>query len=137
MAGDEHEAEQVVADVIVDRGVEIRHGRIPPGLEFVAELLVFTVEHLAPAQLVDCPMLRGGHEPGARIVGHPRLRPPLERGDERVLRQILRQADVAGDPREPSDQPGGLDPPDRIDRVMSVGRRPRHGRVPASIRWQI
>src|SRR2546425_4639470 len=38
MAGDEHEAKQVVADMIVDRGVEIRRRRISPSLELVPEL---------------------------------------------------------------------------------------------------
>ncbi|MBA3892145.1 MAG: hypothetical protein H0X69_00395 [Gemmatimonadales bacterium] len=39
MTGGEHQAQQVVADVIVDRGVEIRHGRLLAGLELVPELL--------------------------------------------------------------------------------------------------
>jgi hypothetical protein len=33
-----------------------------------------------PAEPVDRPVLRGGHEPGARVVRDPRLRPPLWRG---------------------------------------------------------
>src|SRR2546422_5204791 len=45
---------------IVDRGVEIRHRRVPPSLELVTELLMLAVEHLAPAQLVNRPVLRGG-----------------------------------------------------------------------------
>src|SRR5438445_8485467 len=49
----------------------------------------------------------------------------LERGDERILRQVLGQADVAGDPGEPGDQPGGLDAPHRVDCAMSVGVRHR------------
>ena len=56
-------------------------------------------------KLVDRAMLRGGHEPGARIVRDARLRPLLERGDERVLRELLGEADVAHDPREPGDEP--------------------------------
>ena len=51
-------------------------------------------------------MLRRGHEPGARVVRDARLRPLLERGDERVLREILGQADVAHDAREAGDEPG-------------------------------
>ena len=86
MARDEHEAQQVVADVIVDGGVEIRYARFPAVFELVTELLVLTVEHLAPAQLVDGAMLRGGHEPGPRVVRDARLGPTLERGDERILR---------------------------------------------------
>ena len=121
MAGDEHEAQQVVADGVVDGGVELRGRRVATGLELVTELFVLTVEHLAPAQLVDRPMLRGGHEPRPRIVRDARPGPALERHDERVLRQVLGQADVAGDTREPCDQPGGLDAPHGIDRVVRIG----------------
>src|SRR5205823_6132445 len=120
IAGDEHEAQQVVADGIVDCGVEIRPP-VPTDLDLVPELLVLTVEHLAAAQLVDRAMLRGGHEPGSRVVRDTRLGPALERYDERVLCQVLGQADVAGDPSEPGDQPGGLDAPHRVDRVVRVG----------------
>ena len=43
MAGREDEAQQVVADIIVERGVEI--GRASPaGLEFVTELLVLALD---------------------------------------------------------------------------------------------
>ena len=40
------------------------------------------------------------------LSGTPDSRPPLERRDERVLRQILGRADVAHDPGEARDQPG-------------------------------
>src|SRR5213082_2856515 len=53
VARDEHEAQQVVADGVVDGGVEIRYARFPAVFELVTELLVLMVEHLAPAQLVD------------------------------------------------------------------------------------
>src|SRR3989475_9598767 len=74
-------------------------------------------------------MLRGGHEPGARIVRDARLRPALERGDERVVRQVLGETDVAGDAREPGDELGGLDPPhgiDRAERAQAVTRSEEH-----------
>src|SRR6266852_976051 len=70
-------------------------------------------------------MLRGGHEPGTRVVRDARLRPPFERGDERLLREVLGQSDVAHDSRESGDEPRRLDPPDRVDRAMGVGSR--HG----------
>ena len=44
MAGGEHEAQEVVADVVVERGVEVRRGRLLPGLELVPELLVLALE---------------------------------------------------------------------------------------------
>ena len=126
MAGREHEAQQVVADVVVDGGVEVRRGHLLLGLELATELLVLALEPLASAQEVDRAMLRGGHEPGARVVRDARLRPLLERGDERILREVLGETDVAHDPREAGDEPGGLDPPDRVDRAMGIGSRHGH-----------
>ena len=75
-------------------------GQLLLRLELAAELLVLALEQLAAAQPVDGAVLRGGHQPGARVVRDARLRPLLERGDERVLRQLLGEADVAHDPRE-------------------------------------
>lgn len=68
MAGDEHQAQQIVADGFIDGGLESRNGRLPPALELVPELLVLPVEHRAAAQVVETPMFGGSHEPGARIV---------------------------------------------------------------------
>src|SRR2546428_283739 len=119
----EHKAQQVVADVIVDRRVEIRLGHFPLGLELAAELLVLALEERSPAQLVDGPALRDGHEPGARVVRNARLRPLLERGDERILREIFGKTEIAHDPREPGDEPCRLDPPDRVDRAACIGSR--------------
>ena len=123
MTGREHKAQQVVTDVIVDRGVEIRHGYLLLGLELPTELLVLALEPLVSPQQVDRTMLRRSHEPGARIVRDARLRPPLERGDERILRELLGETDVAYDPREAGDESSRLDPPDRVDRAMGIGSR--------------
>src|SRR5947208_9114185 len=132
MAGREDEAQAIVADVIVEGGREIRLGMLLPGQELGTELLMLAVQQLAAAKLVDGAPLRGGHQPGARVVGNARLGPPLERGDQRVLRQVLRQADVARHAREPGDEPGRLDAPYRVDGAVRVGRRFRH---PTSI-WR-
>ena len=95
MAGGEDEAQEVVADIVVERGVEIRRGLLLLGLELAAKLVVLALGELASAQAVDCAMLGGGHEPGARVVRDARLRPALERSDQRVLGELLGQADVA------------------------------------------
>jgi hypothetical protein len=65
-------------------------------------------------------MLRGAHEPRARLVGDARVGPLLESRDERILRELLREADIANDPGETGDQPGGLDPPDSVDGTMGL-----------------
>src|SRR5260370_22467715 len=83
------------------------------------------LEKVIPAKGIGRMMLRGGHEPGAWVVWGARLWPLFEGRDESVLRELLGKANVAHDPREASDDPGGLNPPDCIDGAMGIGRR--HG----------
>ena len=67
MTGGEDEAEQVVADVIVDCCVEIRHGHFL-GDELATEFLVLALEPRVAAEEIDGAMFGGSHEPGARVV---------------------------------------------------------------------
>ena len=114
MTGDEHEPEQVVADVLVERGLEIRTDRrLDDGVG--CNLLVRALQHLLPPELVEGPVLRRGHEPGARILRDAGLGPALERGDQRLLGQILGEADFADHADEATEKPRGLDPPHRLD----------------------
>ena len=125
MAGGEDEAQEVVADVVVEGRVEIRHrhflrprarGRAPRAC---ARSSVFRRKR----SMARCFAVAMSQAPG--LSGHARLRPLLERGDQGVLGQLLGQADIAHDPRETGDEPGRLDPPDRVDRAMGIGSR--HG----------
>ncbi len=90
-----------------------------PRFEFESNLCALALEAFVAAQHVDCAMLRGGHEPGARIARDAGLRPLLKRGDQRVLREFLGDADIAHDAREAGDEPRRLDPPDRVDCGMN------------------
>ena len=112
------------AIVVVDGGVEIVHRAVASVLDATDDLLLLSLEHPAAAKEVDGAVLRRGHEPGARVVRDACLRPLLERGDERVLRQVLGEADVPHDPDEPRDHLGGLDPPDCVDLAACVGHYP-------------
>ncbi len=85
------------------------------------ELLVLTLEAGAPADQVDGSVLRGGHEPGGRVVRDPRLWPTLEGDDECILREFLGEAHVAYDTGDSGDESGRLDPSDRVDGAMDVG----------------
>ena len=123
MAGDEHQAQEIIADVVVDRLVEVRRGDFSLDLHLATDLLVLALEPLVAAQEVDGTMLRGGHEPGARIVRNARPRPPLEGGHQGLLRDLLGEADVAHHPRQPGDEPGRLDPPDCVDGALWFGSR--------------
>jgi hypothetical protein len=95
MAGDEDETQEVVTDGIVQRGVEVRDRGLVLRLQLVAELPFLALVQRAAAQLVDRAVLGGRHEPRARLLGDPGFRPPLQRGDQGVLRQVLGQSDVA------------------------------------------
>ena len=95
-------------------------GLLGAAVQLVRQHLVLAVEHLVAPEAVDGAMLGRGHEPRGGVGRHAGLRPLLERGDEGVLREVLRQSDVAHEPREAGDQLRRFDPPDRVDGAMSV-----------------
>ena len=106
VAADEHQPEQVVADRrSVDRGVEIRGGALLQ-FEVAAKLLRLAPERGSPAQGVDRTMLGRAHRPGRRTIRDSRVRLLANRRFERVLGEILGQADVADNPRQRGDEPG-------------------------------
>jgi hypothetical protein len=72
-------------------------------------------------------VLGGGHEPGAGLVGDACVWPLLERRHERVLGQLLGNADVADDARERGDQSRRFDAPDGVD--GAVGLRKLQNRI--------
>src|SRR5205807_4870388 len=86
-----------------------------------SHLFVPAFERLAAPDQVDRAVLCGPHEPGARPLGHAFGGPLLERSDEGVLCELLSRPDVADEARQPGDEPGRLDPPDRFDRAMRFG----------------
>jgi hypothetical protein len=69
MAGNENKPEEVIANRIVNCGVEIWHRHLF-GLKLVPELLVLAIKHLGSAEMIDGPVLGGSHKPCARIVGN-------------------------------------------------------------------
>ena len=113
MAGDEHEPEEVVANVVLDRGLEVRRRLLD--LEIPAKLLLLALRQCGPPEVVDGTPFPDGHEPGAGVAGHALLRPLLERCHQRLLGQVLGQPHVAHHPGQAGDQPRRLDPPDRVD----------------------
>ena len=67
MTGHEHEAEEIVADVVVE-GVHVSFCHLLCHVLLVAELLVLPLEEGAPAQQVDGAALADDHQPGTRVV---------------------------------------------------------------------
>jgi hypothetical protein len=124
VASHEDQPQDVVLH-LVDLRREVGLVELLEDLQLAAEQLLLALERDAAAQRVDAAALGGGHEPGGRVVRDARLRPLLQRGDERVLGQVLGHRHVAHDPSQPGDQPGRLDPPDGVDRTMGGRRRHR------------
>ncbi len=85
VTGYEDEAQEVVADIIVERGIEIRHGHLLLRLKLATQLRVLKLETLVAPPEIDSAILGGGHQPRTRIVWNSGVRPLLERGDESVL----------------------------------------------------
>src|SRR6266481_828655 len=100
MAGYEHEAQEVVAEVIVEDGVEIRHRHLLLGPEFATKLFVLALKSLGSAQEIDRTMFRGGRKPCSRVIGDAGLRPLLKRGNKSILCEFLGQTHIAHDPRD-------------------------------------
>src|SRR6202021_1224259 len=121
----EDEAQQVVANIIVERGFQIWHGHLLLRLKFPTQLRVLEFEALVSSPEIDGTILRGSHKPRAWISRNSGLRPLLEGSDESVLSEFLGKPDVADDSRKACDDSGRLDSPDRVDDAMYVGSR--HG----------
>lgn len=123
MASDEYQAKEVIAHGVIQRSVELLHARLLMGIGLSTELVLFALEALPPPQEVDCSVLAGCQEPCAWLVRHSRGRPPLQRSDEGVLRELLGQANVAHDSREPGNHSRRLDAPNGFDRSLDLGSR--------------
>src|SRR5262245_38543746 len=100
MTRDEDEPQEIVADLVVERRIEIRHDGCVA--DFVTQFLELPPESLFSPQEIDGAMFRRDHEPGARLVRDARDRPLLERDSKCVLCQLLGDADVAHDPVSPA-----------------------------------
>jgi hypothetical protein len=117
VAGDEDEAEEVVADGVVEGGVEVGHGLFEGG-EVAGEVFVFALGDGVAAEEIDGAAFGGGGEPCCGVFGDTGLWPLLECGEEGFLREVFGEADVAGEAGEGGDDAGGLDTPDGFDGAM-------------------
>jgi hypothetical protein len=112
VAGREDQAQQVVADEVVEPAVGVRRVVLEPVFDLARNLVLLAGVQRAAAQEVDRPVPGRGHQPRGRLLGNAGGRPPFQRDDERVLRQFLGQANVAHDAREAGDDLGGFHLPD-------------------------
>ncbi len=67
MAGHEHEAEEIVPDLLIELHVQAFLCR----LDSVSDLFVLALERFAATDRVDGSVLRGTHKPRSRPVRHP------------------------------------------------------------------
>ena len=127
MAGGEDQPQQLIADIVVKRGIEIGHDLLLL-LQIPRDHVVLVRQHLAAAQMIQRPALGGRHQPCAGLFGNAGRRPMFERRDQGFLGQVLGQRHVAQHPRQTGDQPRLLVAPDGKDGAMDVGGH--HGRRP-------
>src|SRR5262244_1719420 len=93
MAGDEDKPQQVIANGIIQSGIEVGHG-IFLFAQLATEFLVFAIKQLISAEIIDCAMLGRSHKPRAWILRNTGLRPFLERSYQRVLRKVFGYTNV-------------------------------------------
>src|SRR5580704_411359 len=104
MTGGEQQPQDIVAELIVNRAVVIRHLLLT--FMLVSEFLVLPLQELFPAQVIDGAMLRDRRKPRTWAIGDARRRPFLKRNDERVLRKLFGQAEVTDNPSDAGDDSG-------------------------------
>ena len=124
MAAGEHQRQQVVADLVVGRRRRGRRRPSPSSPRARGRPLRACARRCVARRARSIARFFAvaiSQAPG--LSGTPVARPALERRDQRVLRQVLGQPDVADQPRQAGDEAGGLDPPDRLDRRPGIGRR--------------
>lgn len=114
VAADEHQPEHVVLKVVD------------------GELLLVTLDHagghlgvgpdlaLTSAELVDRASFGRGHQPGGGIVGDAGLRPLCERLGERLLGEVFRTADVAGNTQQRAEKARRLLSPHLLDGARGI-----------------
>ncbi|MCY1311287.1 hypothetical protein D9M70_615710 [compost metagenome] len=90
-------------------------------VELAADLGRLALGQLHMAQAVEGAMLGHLREPRGGVVGYAVDGPLLERGHQRVLRQLFGQAHIAHLARERGDDLRGLDAPDRLDGAVDGG----------------
>jgi hypothetical protein len=118
VAGGEDQAQQVVVDVLRVGGLL---GRRRGGGQVAADLRELAGVVLAAPDQVDGAAPGGGHEPGARIVGHAVPGPLFQGRDHRVLREFLGDADVPDQAGDAGDDARGLQAEDRLDGLGGLG----------------
>jgi hypothetical protein len=110
MRRDEDEPQHVVVDA-----VGIPCGLVDLGFQLAGQRRVLGVEVVLAAPVVDGLAFGDGRQPCGRVARDAAFGPLRQRADERFLRQILGQPDVADGTGQRRDDLGRLHTPDGID----------------------
>src|SRR5689334_20515127 len=108
MARNKHQPKEIIFNLALLRNFEFSQSGFLLRFKFAAYFLMFAIEKLGAAEMVQRSMLGSGHEPSAGIVGNAGLGPSFERDDECVLCELFGKADVADDASEARDEPRRL-----------------------------
>jgi hypothetical protein len=129
MAAGEDEPEPVIADAVAVGLRQVPTRQISAGRLQQRRLAELGGLVRPAAQHVDRAIAGGGGQPGAGTGGHAVALPRLQRAGERVLRALLGQVPIAGDPDQRGDDLAPLGPEGGADRCLNLraGVR-RHGR---------
>jgi hypothetical protein len=123
MARDKDQAQEIVADLVIKQGVEVRLCGLLLGRKLARKLLMLALLQFMVSEVVDGAALADRHEPGAGPVGNAGIGPLLKGGDKSVMRELLGDAYVAHEPRKPSNELCLLKSKNCLDCAMCVGRR--------------
>lgn len=127
MAGGEDQAQQIIANIVVNCIIQIRHGSLTVRLDLAAQFFMFPFQQLVSAKKIGGTVFRRGHQPGPGLVRDAFFWPFLESGYESILREVLGQTDIMHDARKAGNEPRRFDPPDCVDGAMCIERRHRDG----------
>ena len=73
-------------------------------------------QHLVAPESIESAMLRGGHQPGARVRWYALNGPDLERSHECIACQLFREPDVMSHASDCGDEARGLVLPHSLNR---------------------
>ncbi len=134
MTGGENQAEQLVAEVIVERRLERLGAVVGLPADVPADLGELALLDLPAPDGIDGAPPGHRHQPGARIGGHAGLRPCVECRNESVLGEFLGPVYIAGHAGQAREEPGPFHPEDGLDRAVSLaGHVAAYGSTSATV----
>jgi hypothetical protein len=88
VAGDEDEAEEIVADSVVESGAEVGHGLFE-SFQLAGDLFVFALGNCVAAEEIDGATFGSCGEPRGRVIRNAGVWPLFQSSDERLLREVF------------------------------------------------